>query len=593
MCLIIRKTNVVEGEQARPRRRVGCLGGCLIFFAVYFICSAILGWIMGDMLSPSSVELKDKTVYRLQLKGTLVEQAKEENPFADLMGSVPYAGNYAKQESVGLDDLLSNIRLAKNDDKILGIWLDGAAMSMAPANAKTLRDALLDFKTSGKWIIASAKSYGQTNYYVASVADRICLDPTGAVGWHGLAAQKMYYKRVLEKIGVEMQILKVGTFKSAVEPYFRTSMSDADRLQTEQYLGGIWSAYKKAVGNSRHLSEEQLDKLADRYMDLQSAEDNLAAGLVDTLVYTQDVDSLLRVYAGTKDYNTLTTSKLALVKRPASKAKDKVAVLYLEGAITDDNGDGIVGKEVIKTIKKIRKDKNVKALVLRVNSPGGSADASEAIWHAIQNVKADSIPVVVSMGDYAASGGYYISCGADYIFAEPTTLTGSIGIFGTVPNASKLRTKVGLDIDGVSTNKHSALEANMLYKGMNSEEHALMQTMVERGYDLFTRRCAEGRHVSQDYIKSIGEGRVWLGDKGKEIGIVDELGNIDAAIEKAVSLAGLESYQLAYYPEKEDPWTEILKAFDNTTDEEKLIMKVREFASRPRIMALMPEVTIK
>jgi len=319
----------------------------------------------------------------------------------------------------------------------------------------------------------------------------------------------------------------------------------------------------------------------------------LAAGLVDTLVYTQDVDSLLRVYVGTKDYNTLTTSKLALVKRPASKAKDKVAVLYLEGAITDDNGDGIVGKEVIKTIKKIRKDKNVKALVLRVNSPGGSADASEAIWHAIQNVKADSIPVVVSMGDYAASGGYYISCGADYIFAEPTTLTGSIGIFGTVPNASKLRTKVGLDIDGVSTNKHSALEANMLYKGMNSEEHALMQTMVERGYDLFTRRCAEGRHVSQDYIKSIGEGRVWLGDKGKEIGIVDELGNIDDAIEKAVSLAGLESYQLAYYPEKEDVLTELLKSLDNTTEEEKLIMKVREFVSKPRIMALMPEVTIK
>ena len=592
MSFFIRR-EIVEGEQVRPRRRVGCLGGCLIFFAVYFICSAILGWLMGDMLSPSSVTLQDKTVYRLQMKGMLVEQAQEENPFAGLMGNVPYAGNYAKPESVGLDDLLSNIRLAKNDDKILGIWLDGAEMSMAPANAKTLRDALLDFKTSGKWIIASAKSYGQTNYYVASVADRICLDPTGAVGWHGLAAQKMYYKRVLEKIGVEMQILKVGTFKSAVEPYFRTSMSDADRLQTEQYLGGIWSEYKKAVGNSRHLSEEQLDKLADRYMDLQSAEDNLAAGLVDTLVYTQDVDSLLRVYAGTKDYNTLTTSKLALVKRPASKAKDKVAVLYLEGAITDDNGDGIVGKEVIKTIKKIRKDKNVKALVLRVNSPGGSADASEAIWHAIQNVKADSIPVVVSMGDYAASGGYYISCGADYIFAEPTTLTGSIGIFGTVPNASKLRTKVGLDIDGVSTNKHSALEANMLYKGMNSEEHALMQTMVERGYDLFTRRCAEGRHVSQDYIKSIGEGRVWLGDKGKEIGIVDELGNIDDAIEKAVSLAGLESYQLAYYPEKEDALTELLKSLDNTTEEEKLIMKVREFVSKPRIMALMPEVTIK
>ena len=289
----------------------------------------------------------------------------------------------------------------------------------------------------------------------------------------------------------------------------------------------------------------------------------------------------------------LTTGKLAQVKRPASKAKDKVAVLYLEGSITDDSGDGIVGKDVVKTIKKIRKDKNVKALVLRVNSPGGSADASEQIWHAIQNVKADSIPVVVSMGDYAASGGYYISCGADFIYAEPTTLTGSIGIFGTIPNVSKLRDKIGLDIDDYGTNKHSTMEWNMLYKGMDKEENAIMQAMIERGYDLFTRRCAEGRHVEQDYIKSIGEGRVWLGNKGKEIGIVDELGNIDDAIAKAVELANLESYTLTYYPEKEDPFAEILKMLDDTTEEERLIMKMREFASKPRIMALMPEVKIQ
>ena len=231
--------------------------------------------------------------------------------------------------------------------------------------------------------------------------------------------------------------------------------------------------------------------------------------------------------------------------------------------------------------------------MLRVNSPGGSADASEEIWHAVQNVKADSIPVIVSMGDYAASGGYYISCGADYIYAEPTTLTGSIGIFGTIPNVVKLRNKVGLDIDGISTNKHSDLEANMIYKGMNSEERAMMQAMIERGYDLFTSRCAAGRHVGQDYIKSIGEGRVWLGAQGKEIGIVDEMGNIDDAINKAVELAGLDSYQLAYYPEKKDPYEELLKMFDDTTEEEKLLLKVRNFCSKPRIMALMDEVVIK
>ena len=579
--------------EPRPRRKVGCLGGCLIFFAVYFICSAILGWIMGDALGGSSVELKDKTVYRLQMKGTLVEQAQEENPFAELIGSVPYYSDYRNQDLVGLDNLLSNIRLAKNDDKILGIWLDGAQLAMAPASAKAIRDALLDFKQSGKWIIASAKNYGQTNYYVASVADLICIDPTGVVDWNGLSAQKMYYTRAMEKIGVEMQILKVGTFKSAVEPYFRTSMSEADRKQTSEYIGGIWSEYKRAVSASRKLSVEQLDALADRYMGLQSAEDQVKAGLVDTIVYTQDVDSLLRVYTGTKDYKLLTTGQLAQVKRPASKAKDKVAVVYLEGAITDETGDGIVGKEVIKTLKKIRKDKDVKAVVLRVNSPGGSADASEQIWHAVQNIKADSIPVVVSMGDYAASGGYYISCGADYIYAEPTTLTGSIGIFGTVPSVAKLRDKVGLDIDGVATNKHSDLDGNMFFKSMNTEERALMQTMVERGYDLFTSRCAQGRHVEQSYIKTIGEGRVWLGYKGVEIGIVDELGNINNAIAKAVELAGLENYQLTYYPEVKDPLEELMKKFDKSTPEERLIMKVRDFCSKPRVMALMPEVTIQ
>ena len=580
-----------QGEQ-RPRRRVGCLGGCLIFFAVYFLCSAIIGWIMGDAFSSSTVDLKDQTVYRLELKGTLVEQAQEELPWASMISSVPYS-SYAKQDNVGLDQILSNIRLAKNNDKILGIWLDGGQLSMAPASAKAIRDALIDFKTSGKWVIASAKNYGQTNYYLVSVADRICLDPTGEVNWNGLTAQKMYFTRLMEKIGVEMQIVKVGTFKSAVEPYFRTSMSDADRLQTMQYLNGIWDEYKAAVAASRHLTETQLNALADRYMGLQSAEENLKAGLVDTIVYCQDMDSLLRVYTGTKDYHMLTTDKLAQVKRPDSKAQDKVAVLYLAGEITDEEGDGIVGKEVVKTLKKIAKDDDVKALVLRVNSPGGSADASEQIWHAIQKIKADSIPVVVSMGDYAASGGYYISCGADYIYAEPTTLTGSIGIFGTIPNAAKLRDKVGLDIDGIKTNKHADLEANMIYKGMNAEEFALMQTMVERGYDLFTGRCAEGRHVSQDYIKSIGEGRVWLGVRGKEIGIVDEIGNINDAIAKAVDLAGLEYYQLAYYPEKTDPYEELMKLFDNTTDEEKMILKIKDFCSKPRIMARMDDVEIR
>lgn len=588
MFIFSRTTN---GEQ-QPRRRMGCLSGCLVFFLIYFACSAILGWIMGDAFATSKVvTLENNTIYRLKMDGVLVEQGQEEDPFSSFYGELPGMGGTTS--TVGLDQILSNIRLAKNDDRILGIWLDGADMSMGSASAKAIRDALLDFKQSGKWIIASAKQYGQTNYYVASVADRICLDPTGSVSWNGLAAQKMYYTRLFEKIGVEMQIIKVGTFKSAVEPYFRTSMSPEDRMQTMQYVNGIWDEYKAEVSEARNIPVDQLNALADQYMGLQSAQAQLQAGLVDTIVYTQDMDSLLRIYAGTKEYKTLTTTKLAQVKRTESLATDEIAVLYLDGAITDETGDGIVGKEVVKTIKKIRKNDNIKALVLRVNSPGGSADASEQIWHAIENVKADSIPVVVSMGDYAASGGYYISCGADYIYAEPTTITGSIGIFGTIPSIAKLREKIGLDIDGITTNKHSGLESNIPYKTMTPEETQLMQNMVERGYELFTTRCADGRGVSQEYIKSVGEGRVWLGTKAKELQLVDEMGNIDDAIAKAVELAALESYKLTYYPEVKDPIEELLKKLDNTTPEEQLVNKIREFAAQPRVMALTPEVIIQ
>ena len=588
MFIFSRTTN---GEQ-QSRRRMGCLSGCLVFFLIYFACSAILGWIMGDAFATSKVvTLENNTIYRLKMDGVLVEQGQEEDPFSSFYGELPGMGGTTS--TVGLDQILSNIRLAKNDDRILGIWLDGADMSMGSASAKAIRDALLDFKQSGKWIVASAKQYGQTNYYVASVADRICLDPTGSVSWNGLAAQKMYYTRLFEKIGVEMQIIKVGTFKSAVEPYFRTSMSPEDRMQTMQYVNGIWDEYKAQVSEARNIPVDQLNALADQYMGLQSAQAQLQAGLVDTIVYTQDMDSLLRVYAGTKEYKTLTTTKLAQVKRTESLATDEIAVLYLDGAITDETGDGIVGKEVVKTVKKIRKNDNIKALVLRVNSPGGSADASEQIWHAIENVKADSIPVVVSMGDYAASGGYYISCGADYIYAEPTTITGSIGIFGTIPSIAKLREKIGLDIDGITTNKHSGLESNIPYKTMTPEETQLMQNMVERGYELFTTRCADGRGVSQEYIKSVGEGRVWLGTKAKELQLVDEIGNIDDAIAKAVELAALESYKLTYYPEVKDPIEELLKKLDNTTPEEQLVNKIREFAAQPRVMALTPEVIIQ
>ena len=579
----------VKNNDEQPRKKMGCLGKTIIGIGVYFGFCFLLGLLMGDAFSTPKTTLEENTIYRIDLSGVLVDHAAEENPFDAILGEM-----YGQTTTtVGLNDLLSNIALAKDNDKILGIYLRGGSLSAGPASAKALRDALLDFKQSGKFIIAYSDSYTQTNYYIASVADKMYFNTVGTLMWDGMSAQKEYYTRIFDKIGIEMQILKVGTFKSAVEPYFRTSMSDADRKQTEQYLGGIWSEVKAAVAVQRNLTVEQLDAYADECMSLQPQHKYVDYGFVDTLVYVQDMDTVLRMYAGTKDYKTVSNSSMTNVERAENTATDKIAVLYAEGQIYDSGNEGIVEDKVLKQIKTIHKDDAVKAVVLRVNSPGGSADASEQIWHAVKTLQEKGLPVVVSMGDYAASGGYYISCCADYIFAEPTTLTGSIGIFGTVPNISKLREKVGLDIDGVTTNKHAALQTNAIYKGMNPQEYALMQSMVERGYDLFTNRCAEGRGVSQQEIKKIGEGRVWLGKDALNIGLVDELGNINQAIAKAAELAGLGQYAIVDYPEKTDPFEELLKMFDTTTPEERLVMKMREFASQPRIMALTPEVTIQ
>lgn len=578
---------VKNNEQ--PRKKMGCLAKTIIGIGIYFLFCGLLGMMMGDMMSTPATVLEDNTIYRIDMSGTLVEQAAEENPFDALLSEM-----YGQTTTtIGLNDLLSNIALAKDNDKILGIYLKGGMLSAGPASAKALRDALLDFKQSGKFIIAYADSYSQTNYYIASVADKIFFNPVGSLAWDGLTAQKEYYTRIFEKIGIEMQILKVGTFKSAVEPYFRTSMSDADRKQTEQYINGVWNEMKQAVGESRQITAEQLHDYADECMSLQPQDKYLAYDLVDSLVYVQEMDSILRTYAGTKEYKLQSNSKMTNVERAENKATDKVAVLYAEGQIVDEGAEGIVEGKILKTIKKIYKDDNVKAVVFRVNSPGGSADASEQIWHAMKMLQDKGLPVVVSMGDYAASGGYYISCNADYIYAEPTTITGSIGIFGTVPNINRLRDKIGLDIDGVSTNQHSALNINAIYKGMNKQEYALMQAMVERGYDLFTQRCADGRDMTQDQIKAIGEGRVWLGKDALEIGLVDELGNINNAIAKAAELANLGQYAIVDYPEKTDPFEEIFKMFDTTTPEEQLVLRLREFASQPRVMALMPEIIIE
>lgn len=581
----------IKPAEGGSRKNRGCMWAIIVCAVLYFGSIICVSMMMGSMFGGSSAKLDDKTVYRLDLKGVLVEQAKEDNPLAAFTSSMPYGRNNV--ETVGLDDLLSNITLAKDDERVKGIYLKGGELSVSPASAKALRDALLDFKESGKWIIAYAESYGQMNYYIASVADKIYLDEIGAVSWHGLAGTKGYYKRILDKIGVEMQVLKVGTFKSAVEPFFRTSMSDADRTQTEVYLYGIWNNMTAAVSEARNIPVEKLNAYADEYMDVQPQQKYIEYGLIDSLIYRQDMDTILKNLIGDEDYTILNTSKMASVERKKNKAKDKIAVVYAEGEITDETGDGIVGTKMLKTLNKVLKNDEVKAMVFRVNSPGGSADASEQINHAVKLIQEKGIPVVVSMGDYAASGGYYISSEADYIYAEPTTLTGSIGIFGLIPNYKGIREKIGYDIDEVSTNKHAALQVHMTMQGMDPSEYALMQNMIERGYDLFTRRCAEGRHMSQDSIKAIGEGRVWLGQDALRLGLVDDLGNINDAIAKAAQLAELDDYALVYYPKPVDPFEEFMKMLDNSTDEEKMIARLREMVKEPRILMLAPVVEIK
>lgn len=581
---------VKHNDQNHPQKK-GFWWKLLSGVGTYVAVCVALGVIISFVLSIPYTKLEENTIYRIDLEGVLVDQATEENLLDAIVTNMI---GKPMTETVGLNELLNNIALAKNNDKILGIYLRGGTLKAGPASAKALRDALLDFKQSGKFIIAYADSYTLMNYYIASVADKIYLNHVGNVMWDGMVAQKHYFSRLLEKIGVEMQILKVGTFKSAVEPYFRTSMSEEDRKQTEQYLNGIWNELKSAVAQKRPITIEQLDTYADECMSLQDAHKCLEYNFVDQLVYVQDMENILRQYAGTPDYHIVNNKQMTNVKREESDATDKVAIIYAEGAIVDYGNTGIVEDKILRNIKKIKEDKDVKAVVLRVNSPGGSANASEQIWHAIKTLQEKGLPVVVSMGDYAASGGYYISCGADYIYAEPTTLTGSIGIFGTVPNANQLLDKVGLDVDNVSTNKHSDLFNNAICKGLDNEEMALMQSMVERGYDLFTKRCADGRDMTQDEIKKIGEGRVWLGKDALEIGIVDELGNINDAIVKAAKLANLGRYKLVDYPEKVtiiDKLQELI--FDKSSPEEKLIMQVREFSSKPRVMALMPEVMIK
>lgn len=494
----------------------------------------------------SSPSVSDDTVLRINLNGTIQERATE-NPLAELFGN-------SALENQGLDDLKTAIAEAKTNRHIKGIYIEAGMLSTDYAIAQELRKALLNFKESKKFVVAYGDNYTQGAYYVASVADKVLLNPSGMLDWHGMASRPIFYKDLLEKIGVKMQIFRVGTYKSAVEPFMATEMSPANREQVTSFLTDIWSNIKKEVAASRRLSEATLDQYANQYVALTAPEQYIRMKLVDGLAYADQVRAELRQRIGNKAVRFISPAALAEIAQPTyTIGADEVAVYYASGEIVDvaaesnfSENDQIVGSKVVSDLDELANDDDVKAVVLRINSPGGSAYASEQMWRAVQLLKAKK-PVVVSMSGVAASGGYYLACGADCIFAEPTTLTGSIGIFGIVPDVSGLLTeKLGLHFDVVKTNEASDFGA--VGRSFNAAESAAMQAYVERGYRLFLSRVAAGRKMTPAQVDSIAQGRVWTGGQALRIRLVDRIGGLNEAIAEAAARAKMKAYSVASYP---------------------------------------------
>ena len=521
--------------------------GIIISSVVLFFISILVVFSMVSS-SESETQVRKNSVMMLDLNGTLTERSQE-NPLDFLMKE--------DYKTYGLDDILSSIRKAKENEDIKGIYIQATSLGAGFASLEEIRNALKDFKESGKFIVAYGDTYTQNLYYLSSVADKVLLNPQGMLEWRGLAATPMFFKDLLEKIGVEMQIFKVGTYKSAVEPFISTEMSPANREQVNVYLSSIWGQITSSVAESRNLSVEALNKEADRMLMFYPAEESVKNGLVDTLIYKNDVRDYLKNMVGIdKDDNmpVLGIQDMINVKKnvPRDKSGNVIAVYYaygeIDGGSSASTDEGINSEKVIKDLRKLKDDENVKAVVLRVNSPGGSAYGSEQIWYAVNQLKKEK-PVIVSMGDYAASGGYYIACNADTIVAEPTTLTGSIGIFGMMPNAKGLTEKLGVNFDVVKTNPYA--DFGNLTRPMNDGEKGLMQMYVNKGYELFLTRCSDGRGISMEELDKIAQGRVWTGSTAKELGLVDELGGLDKALEIAIAKAGVDAYTVRNYPKKE------------------------------------------
>lgn len=528
------------------------MSATVVGLIVFTLLTGVIGamCIVGMIASGSSAkDVSDNSVMVLNMSGMLDERS--ESSFMDEL-------NGGTVGTIGLDDVLEAIGKAKDNDKIKGIYIEAGMLSAdSYASLAAIRNALLDFKKSGKWIVAYGDVYTQGTYYVASVADKVFLNPSGQIDWHGISSQPVFLKDLMAKFGVKMQLAKVGTYKSAPEMYTADKMSDANREQVTAYVNGIWQNVCKAVSESRKISVEQLNAYADNFITLNDPKDFVKYKFVDKLIYTDQIDAeinkLLKQDAD-DNINTVSLAEMKVVKSKEEKGEE-IAVYYAYGNIVDNatggmlsNEHNIVSKTVCDDLKALMDDDDVKAVVLRINSGGGSAYASEQIWHYVEMLKKEK-PVVVSMGGMAASGGYYISSGANWIVAEPTTLTGSIGIFGMFPDFSGLLTeKLGVKFDEVKTNKHSAFGTPA--RPFNEEEMRYLNNYIDRGYALFRSRVAQGRKMKVEQVEKIAQGRVWLGQDALKVKLVDELGGLDKAVAKAAQLAKLKEYHTAAYPGK-------------------------------------------
>lgn len=578
--------------------------GILMVFSIL-----IFAGIIAAMGSSETYDLKDKTVLCLNLEGNLGERS-DSNPLSKLMGG---------SETIGLEDILDAIKKAKENDEVKGIYIKAGSLSGGLANIDPIRNALIDFKTTGKFIVAYADSYLQNTYYIASVADKVIMNPKGSFDFRGISSNLIFTKNFSDKLGIKYQVFKVGTFKAAVEPYIQEKMSDANRLQRTSYLNDIWSRMLSGISQSRNVSVEKLNNYADQCLTFMAADSIVKYNLVDTLMYSPSVEAYLKklvdIEADKKLRLASITNMTNIPQTKSGDSKTKIAILYAEGAIVDSedgslfsSGPSITAEKYVKELQKLKDDDDVKAVVFRVNSPGGSAYASEQIWNAVVELKAKK-PIVVSMGDYAASGGYYISCAANTIVSEPSTLTGSIGIFGLIPQGEELSKKIGFTFDEVNTNKHSSFGGPsfgipFLFAGFsrsfNEDESRILQKYIESGYDLFITRCADGRSKTKAEIDSIGQGRVWTGAQALKLGLVDKIGGIEDAIKIAAEQAKITDYSISKFPVKKDLFTQLfedsfgstkikaIKLFIGEDQFEKNILK-QHIQSFDMQMAMMPD----